>query len=87
MPGKALSDTALRRILQNIPLDHIAFRIWETVDSFAIKAEKDDALEAYIQAQLEGSFWKRVRLELTTSRYQKVWARKPLKKPGENSSG
>ena len=36
-------------------------------------------LEALIEAQVVGSFWTRLILELTTSRYQKVWARKPAK--------
>jgi len=77
MPGKALPEARLIAILKAACLDDIAIRIWETIDSFNIKAEKDAELEAYIEAQLNLPLIRRLIAELTTSRYQKIWARKP----------
>lgn len=77
MPGKALPTKRLVRILEAIPLVDISIRIWETLDCFAIKAHKDAEFEAYILTQQNLTFWQRLVVEFTTSRYQKIWARKP----------
>ena len=77
MPGKVLPSARLIKILETIPLVDISIRIWETLDCFDIKAHKDAEFEARILAQQNLSFWQRLILEFTTSRYDKIWARKP----------
>ena len=85
MPGKSWSRQRLEAMLTKAGLVEVVVRIWETVDSFGIKAEKDAKTEDFIRRQHRGNLWQRIMLEFTTSRYQKVWARKP-RNPSSTSS-
>ena len=77
MPGKVVGAARWVRMLATVPLTDIAIRVWETVDCFNFRAEQDAEIEEIIAERLKVSLIKRIILEFTTSRYQKVWARKP----------
>jgi ubiquinone/menaquinone biosynthesis C-methylase UbiE len=79
LPGKVLREAELKRILASLPLTDITFRIWESNAPFDMGVERDAALEAYVEAHMTRPFHKRIVLEFTTSRYQKIWARKQTK--------
>lgn len=77
MPGKAWSAKKMTSVLTNASFEDVAIRLWESVNSFDIRAGNDKATEKIIENYLaELPFHKRLVMELTTSRYDKVWARK-----------
>ena len=79
LPGKVLTEARLKNMLAALPLTDITLRLWESSEPFEMGIERDAALEENIEAQMDGPLYKRVVLEFTTSRYQKIWARKQPK--------
>lgn len=79
LPGKVLREAELKKMMASLPLTDIVFRIWESNAPFDMGIECDAVLEAYVKEHLGKPFHKQVVLEFTTSRYQKIWARKQTK--------
>jgi ubiquinone/menaquinone biosynthesis C-methylase UbiE len=76
MPGKALRQSQLISTLKSAPLVNISIRPWESILSFDPGGKEGLVVEDDLIAEAKLPFVKRLVVEFTTSRYQKIWARK-----------